>query len=58
MFGVAAAISLAVQKQPEMEAIRLQDSFADGVRGLLLYGAKVIRPNAMAVLHCKKGANA
>lgn len=58
MFGVAAAITLAVQKQPEMEAIRLQDSFADGVRGLLLYGATVVRPSALAVLFTKKGANA
>lgn len=58
MFGVAAAITLAVQKQPAMEAIRLQDSFADGVRGLLLYGAAVVRPSALAVLFCKKGTDA
>ena len=30
------------------EAIRLQTSFADGVRGLHLYGGKVIRPTALA----------
>lgn len=32
----------------ETEAIRLQDSFADGVRGLHVYGAKVVRPKALA----------
>ena len=40
-----------------MESIRLQDSFSDGVRGLLLYGAKVVRPAAMAVLFAKEGAD-
>lgn len=58
MFGTNLAISLAVQKRPAMEAIRLQDSFADGVRGLLLYGAKVVRPNALAVCFAKEGADA
>mgnify|MGYP007071570751 CR=1 FL=1 len=57
MFGVDAAISMAVQKAPVMESIRLQDSFSDGVRGLLLYGAKVVRPAAMAVLFAKEGAD-
>lgn len=32
----------------ETEAIRLQNSFADGVRGLHVYGAKVVRPKALA----------
>lgn len=32
----------------ETEAIRLQDSFGDGVRGLHVYGAKVARPEALA----------
>lgn len=56
MYGVRQAISLAVQKQPTMEAIRLQDSFADGVRGLLLFGAKVMRPSALGVLYAKVGS--
>lgn len=30
------------------EAMRLENSFADGVRGLHLYGAKVIRPTLLA----------
>nr|WP_245566450.1 phage capsid protein [Tuberibacillus calidus] len=34
----------------EVEAMRLQDSFADGVRGLMVYGGAVLRPEAMAVL--------
>lgn len=57
MFGTRQAISLAIQKQATMEAVRLQDSFADGVRGLQLYGGKVIRPAALGVLYAKKGAN-
>lgn len=57
MFGTRAAITLAVQKQPTMESFRLQDSFADGVRGLLLYGGKVVRPAALGVLYAKKGSN-
>jgi hypothetical protein len=32
------------------EAIRLQNAFADGVRGLFVYGAGVLRPEALAVL--------
>jgi hypothetical protein len=34
----------------ETEAMRLQGSFADGVRGLMVYGAGVLRPEALAVL--------
>lgn len=56
MFGTRQAISLAVQKQPSMEALRLQDSFADGVRGLMLYGGKVVRPAALGVLYAKEGS--
>lgn len=32
------------------EAMRLESSFSDGVRGLFVYGAEVLRPEAMAVL--------
>jgi hypothetical protein len=32
------------------EAIRLESAFADGVRGLFVYGGGVLRPEAMAVL--------
>lgn len=57
MFGTRMAISLAMQKQATMEAVRLQDSFADGVRGLMLYGGKVVRPAALGVLYAKEGTN-
>jgi hypothetical protein len=30
-----------------VEAVRIQDSFADGLKGLYLYGSKVVRPNAL-----------
>jgi len=33
----------------ETEAVRLQDQFGDGVRGLHLYGAKVVYPQALAL---------
>lgn len=33
-----------------IEAMRLQNSFSDGIRGLAVYGATVLRPEAMAVL--------
>ena len=34
----------------ETEAMRLQNSFADGVRGLDVYGTKVLRPEAIVTL--------
>lgn len=46
LVGHRSAISYAEQIA-QVEAIRLQGSFADGVRGLHLYGAKVVRPNAL-----------
>jgi hypothetical protein len=36
----------------EIESIRLQDSFDTAVRGLYVYGAKTILPNALAKLVC------
>jgi len=35
----------------KVEAYRMEKRFADAVKGLHVYGAKVIRPTAMAVLH-------
>ena len=58
MLGTNQAISLAVQRMPIMEAMRLEGSFSDGIRGLLLYGAKVVRPDALSVLFAKEGADA
>lgn len=40
----------AAKQLDEMEAMRLQTSFADGVRGLCMYGSKVLRDEAIAVL--------
>lgn len=41
----------AAKQLDEMEAMRLQNSFADGVRGLCMYGSKVLRDEAIAVLY-------
>lgn len=38
----------------KIEAYRPEKRFADAVKGLQLYGAKVIRPQALAVLTCNK----
>jgi hypothetical protein len=51
--GVKDAISFADQMS-EVESFRLQTTFATAVRGLHLYGAKVLRPDAMAVLTASK----
>jgi hypothetical protein len=42
----------------KIEAIRLQGSFADAVRGLYLYGAKVTHPEALAMAICNEAAEA
>lgn len=49
MAGVQAAISFAEQIV-KVETLRLQDQFADGVRGLHVYGAKVMRPDCIATV--------
>lgn len=38
----------------EMEAYRPEKNFADAVKGLHVYGAKVVQPKALAVLTCSK----
>lgn len=45
--GVVDAITLATQIN-EVEALRLQTTFGDALRGLLLYGAKLVRPELTA----------
>lgn len=40
----------------ELEAYRLEKNFSDAVKGLHVYGAKVIQPKALAVLTCNKAA--
>jgi len=39
----------------KIEATRIQDRFGDGIKGLYLYGAKVVRPNAMVTCAATKG---
>lgn len=45
----------AAKQLSETEAMRLQGSFADGVRGLCRYGSKVLIPEAIAVLNYEIG---
>lgn len=47
--GVPGAISFAEQIA-KTEAYRPQDSFGDALKGLHLYGGKLVRPSALAVL--------
>ena len=47
--GVPAAITFADQIS-QVEALRLQGTFADALRGLHVYGAKVVRPEAIATV--------
>ena len=42
----------------EMEAMRLQTKFADGIRGLCVYGHKVLRDDASAALYYEVGTSA
>lgn len=47
--GTSGAITMAEQIN-KVEAYRPPDAFSDAVKGLLVYGAKLIRPNGIAVL--------
>lgn len=49
MAGHPSAIAYAEQIN-KVEAYRPEDSFGDALKGLHLYGAKVVRPDALAVL--------
>lgn len=51
--GVTDAVTLATQIT-EVEGLRLQTTFADAIRGLLLYGAKMIRPEMTATAVASK----
>ena len=51
MAGTNNAVTFASQVV-EVESIRLQDSFDTAVRGLYVYGAKTVVPNALAKLIC------
>ncbi|SDJ76347.1 P22 coat protein - protein 5 domain protein [Salimicrobium halophilum] len=54
MAGHRMAISFAMQIS-SIEAYRPEKSFSDAVKGLQVYGAKVLRPSALAVLSVSKG---
>lgn len=49
VYGTNAAITFAEQVV-KTEAMRLENSFHDAVRGLLVYGRKVVRPDALGVI--------
>lgn len=51
MAGTNNAVTFASQVV-EVESIRLQDSFDTAVRGLYVYGAKTVVPNALAKMIC------
>lgn len=55
MCGTRDAISY-VGQVTEVEAIRLQTTFADAARGLYVYGAKVTRPEALLTLYLAEAA--
>lgn len=48
------ATTVAMQAN-QVEAYRPQARFADAVKGLMLYGAKVIRPSCVIVATCNRG---
>lgn len=50
MYGTRDAITFAQQLLGTPEAIRLEASFKDGVRGRIAYGAKVVEPNALGTI--------
>ncbi len=51
LFGTNRAISFANQIA-KVEPFRMEKRFADAIKGLNVYGAKVIRPEALGVLTC------
>ena len=53
MAGTSQAITVAEQIV-SVEAYRPEKRFADAVKGLLVYGAKVVRPQALSVLTANK----
>lgn len=47
----------AAKQLSETEAMRLQSSFSDGIRGLCRYGSKVLIPEAIALLNYEIGTS-
>lgn len=50
LYGTNAAITLAMQDTPSVEAMKLETAFGTGVRAQRVYGRKVVRPDALGVL--------
>lgn len=53
---VAAYTKVAARSSIETEALWLQTSFSDAVRGLHVYGGKLVRPDAIAVAGVQRPA--
>lgn len=56
MFFLAGSTIAYAEQLMLPEAMRSQDSFGDNLRTLIVYGRKVVRPEALAVLTCASGA--
>lgn len=54
MFGTRDALAFAGQVE-KIEAIRREDYFHDGVKGLWVYGAKVVRPDHLGTAYLAAG---
>lgn len=54
MFGSSDALAYVGQVE-KVEALRLEDYFADAVRGLWVYGAKVVRPKHLGCAYLQAG---
>jgi len=54
MFGMPDALAYAGQVE-KIEALRLEDYFADAVRGLYVYGIKVVRPDRLGCAYLAAG---
>jgi hypothetical protein len=53
LFGTNSAITFASQ-MTKMETLRAESTFGDLVRGLNVYGFKVVVPQALGLLYCEK----
>lgn len=54
-FSAGDTIAFAEQLM-DMEALRDKDAFKDYMRGLIVYGAKVVRPDSLAVAYVSEGS--
>ena len=54
MFGMPDALAYAGQVA-KVEAVRLEDYFSDAIRGLYVYGIKVVRPNRLGCAYLAAG---